>query len=149
MRLVHALAGPAALVALVPMLVIHPAAASAAGLDQCASHKVCFWSKPGFQGLPQFDDADPNSDCAGMDHVQSVWYRDGSPGVVLELWHDATCAGPPDAVSVPGWKADDFVVGSYKLEVHATVTPAAAFPKPTHRGDSLRSQSARGVFAAA
>jgi hypothetical protein len=35
-------------------------------------------------------------------------------------------------VSVPGWKADDFVVGSYKLEVHATVTPAAAFPKPTH-----------------
>jgi hypothetical protein len=116
MRTVRALAGPALLALALPVFGGQFAESAATGLDQCGSHKVCFWSKPDFQGLTQFDDADPNSDCASMDNVESAWFRDGTPGEVLELWRGTDCAGTPDVSLPPGGKQDNFAVGSYKLE---------------------------------
>jgi hypothetical protein len=114
-RIVHALTGPALLALALPGFGGH-AGQHAVGLDQCASHKVCFWSKPGFEGLPQFDDAEPNGDCASMDNVASTWFRDGAPTAVLELWRSPDCHGEPEVALQPGGKQENFSVGSYKLE---------------------------------
>jgi hypothetical protein len=116
MRTVHALVGPALLALALPVFGGQLAGSSTAGLEQCGTHKICFWSKPDFQGLTQFDDADPNPDCASMDNVESAWFRDGNPGVVLELWRGPDCSGSPDVTLTPGGKQDNFAVGSYKLE---------------------------------
>jgi hypothetical protein len=115
-RFVHALTGPLLLAAALPVFGGQTVGRDTAGLEQCATHKVCFWSKPDFEGLPQFDDADPSADCATMDNVASVWFRDGAPTALLEMWRGPDCQGTPEATLLPGGKQDDFPVGAYKLE---------------------------------
>jgi hypothetical protein len=115
-RFAHALTGPALLVIALPVFGGQVVGRGPAGPEQCATHKVCFWSKPDFEGLPQFDDAEPSADCASMDNVSSVWFRDGASGELLELWRGPDCQGTPEVSLQPGGKQDNFPVGSYKLE---------------------------------